>query len=89
MVVPSHRDTGGAADRESPPRAPRWVLVLGVIAAVLVLLVLVVGLVGGGLGGHGPGRHTGDGGPSPAVETELHASPDEGMAGLGPSGWVH
>lgn len=52
-------------DRE---RTPRWVLVAGLIAAVLVLLFVVVAMTG--RGGHGPGRHTrGDGhmGPPPGV----------------------
>jgi hypothetical protein len=37
---------------------PRWVLVCGVIALVLLILVIGLLLFGGGLpGGHGPGRH--------------------------------
>lgn len=37
------------------PGMPRWVKVLGVIAAIVIVLVIVLLLIGG----HGPGRHTG------------------------------
>jgi hypothetical protein len=38
------------------PGAPRWVKILGIIVASLVLLVAVVTVSGIG-GPHGPGRH--------------------------------
>ncbi len=41
-------------DRRSPPCAPRWVKVFGIIALVLILLLVVQILMGGN---HGPGRH--------------------------------
>jgi uncharacterized cupredoxin-like copper-binding protein len=44
-----------------PYRTPRWVIVLGIIALVLVLLVGIVLLTGIG-GEHGPGRHRPSGG---------------------------
>jgi hypothetical protein len=46
---------------------PRWVIVFGIIA-LLVLVLVVVGLLIG-KGGHGPGRHTPGGhtGPPPGV----------------------
>ena len=47
-------DTGAGPDRESPPGAPRWVKVFGIIALVLVLLFVVTHLAGGGLGSHLP-----------------------------------
>ncbi len=37
---------------------PRWVYVFGIIVIILVLLVAIMMLTGGGMGGHGPGRHT-------------------------------
>ena len=43
-------------DNRSRQGAPRWVKVLGVVAAILVVLLLV--MVVSGIGGpHGPGRH--------------------------------
>jgi hypothetical protein len=52
-------DTGAAAGRAGTPGPPRWVMVFGIILAVLVLLFVVVLLLGGGpLGSHGPGRHS-------------------------------
>lgn len=64
---PDHAGTGG---RESPPRAPRWVKVSGVIAAVAVLLLVILLLTGGN---HGPGRHL-DGGERRSPATE-HSGP--------------
>ncbi|WP_156184819.1 hypothetical protein [Allosalinactinospora lopnorensis] len=50
------------ADQPPDTGVPRWVKVAGVIVGVLVLLVVVMALIGGGLGNHGPDRHTsGDG----------------------------
>ena len=60
-------------DRE---RTPRWVMVAGLIAAVLALLFLVLALVG--RGGHGPGRHAlGDdaGGHTGAPPAVTHTRP--------------
>ena len=50
---PSSADGGpndGAAD---PEKAPRWVKVFGIVAAVLVAAFLAVHIAGGGLGHHG------------------------------------
>ena len=58
-----HADTGVSANRESPPRMPRWVKVFVIIGLVLVVL-LVIGLL---TGAHGPGRHM----PSSSV-TQQH-----------------
>jgi hypothetical protein len=41
---------------QEPSPTPRWVKVLGIVAAVLVLLVIVANLIGGGE--HEPGRHS-------------------------------
>jgi hypothetical protein len=79
-------DTGVGADRGSPldalpsapsgapPRAPRWVKVSAIVVGVLILLVVIMKLTGLG-GDHGPGRHTGADGTSPAGVTEIQASP--------------
>ncbi|XVS61943.1 hypothetical protein ACQPYE_27190 [Actinosynnema sp. CA-299493] len=67
--VPSGDDTAPTSDQgqdsDQPPRVPRWVKALVVIAGILALLALILMLTGLG-GEHGPGRHTGTG-VSPAV----------------------
>lgn len=40
---------------EKPPRTPRWVIVFGIIAIIIVLLVVGLKLYGDGQ--HGPMRH--------------------------------
>ena len=40
----------------SPPSAPRWVKVFGVVALVLVLLFVILHLTGRGFRGHAPSR---------------------------------
>lgn len=50
-------DTAGRPADGSPPGAPLWVKVFGIIALVLVVLFVIMLLSGGG-GSHGPGRHT-------------------------------
>ena len=45
-TLPSGRDS------ESPPGAPRWVKVFGIIALVLVVLFVARHLTGGGFRGH-------------------------------------
>ncbi len=62
---------------------PRWVIVFGIIAVVLVLMFVVIQFTGFG-GSHGPGRHTpsGDVGGKVAhsVNTEVRIRP-EGVHG--------
>jgi hypothetical protein len=48
-------------DRETRPRTPRWVILLGIVALILVLLVGFILITGLG-GPHGPGRHEPSGG---------------------------
>ena len=45
---------GDAPQPDGPPRTPRWVVVLAVLAAGLLLLVLAGALLGVE---HGPGLH--------------------------------
>lgn len=45
-------DSRAGSDRGSPPSAPRWVKVSGIIAIILVLLFVILHLTGGGLGSH-------------------------------------
>lgn len=40
--------------RSAAPGTPRWVLVLGIIALVLIVAFVVQAVLGGG---HGPGMH--------------------------------
>ena len=63
--VDSPQPGGGAS-----AGTPRWVKVLAVIGVVLALVVGVMLLVGGGE--HGPGRHTGSDGTTPAHGTGGH-----------------
>lgn len=61
-------------------RTPRWVKAFAIIGIVLALLVVIVLLVGGGLGGHGPGRHLpgrdgGDAAPGSLTEDGRHTLP--------------
>ena len=49
--------TGASAPPEQPPGVPRWVKLMGVaLAALVVVAVLAMLLLGGD---HGPGRHLG------------------------------
>ncbi len=50
---PDTDDTGVRADHGSPPSAPRWVKVFGIIVIVLVLLIVILHLTGNSPGGHG------------------------------------
>lgn len=47
-------DPPGYRDPE-PPSARRWLRVIGIVTAIVLLAILVVLLVGGG--DHGPARH--------------------------------
>ena len=66
---------GRDADGGQGPGTPRWVKMIGIVVAVVVLLVAVAKLTGIG-GEHGPGRHV-SGGPGSAV-------PAGGAAWAGP-----
>ncbi|MDQ4098057.1 MAG: hypothetical protein M3144_09345 [Actinomycetota bacterium] len=68
-TAPTPGEVGG--EPASPPGAPRWAKVFGIIAAVVVVLFLILLLTGGD---HGPGRH-GNGGqerPPAAEHTVRH-----------------
>jgi preprotein translocase subunit SecG len=62
---PRNRDPGVGPERGSTTGMPRWVWVVGIIVIVVVLLVVAVLLLSGGLGGHGPSRHTSSGAHTP------------------------
>ena len=50
-------------DEQGPPKVPRWVKVVGIIAGIVLLLAIAALAFGGGQ--HGPGRHmSGQGGNS-------------------------
>lgn len=74
-------DSGGrlrASMPATPPRTPRWVLVLGAIVAILVLLL--VGMMVFGDGEHGPSRH------APAEQVGRQG-PGDAARGDDPIGW--
>ena len=52
----SNRDPGDGSrvrpDRGSPPSAPRWAKVFGIIVIALFLLFVILHVTGGGFGGH-------------------------------------
>lgn len=50
----SDDETGGKPDDELDDSTPRWVIVFGLIALVVVVLVVILHLTGGGFSGlHG------------------------------------
>jgi hypothetical protein len=56
--------TDGGSTAQAPHQRPRWVrvsMIIAIIVAALIVLVVILQLlgVGGGMGGHGPGRHLG------------------------------
>lgn len=60
----SETDSAPESPSSSPStyRTPRWVIISGIVALVLILLVIIV--IATGLGGeHGPGRHNPTGTP--------------------------
>lgn len=59
---PPDADTGAVPDHGATTGTPRWVKVLGIIAAVVALLV-VINVLGFRGGGHGPGGQM----PPPSV----------------------
>ncbi len=67
-----------ASTSPTPPSTPRWVKVVGILGAVLVLLVVAMMVLGGGR--HGPSRHSSTG--APGSETPISSS----GADLAPSG---
>ena len=67
----SARDTGDDRERDG---IPRWVKVIGIIVAVVVLLVVIVQLTGLDAG-HGPSRHQ-QGGTGDHRPPVVHTGPD-------------
>ena len=63
-------------DFGSPPGLPRWVLVLAITGAALVLAVVAILLIAGD--DHGPSRHTPGNEPAEVEEPGSHAPPDGG-----------
>jgi hypothetical protein len=54
VTDPPYPDTGGTGERGSATSTPRWVLVLGITVAIVLILLLVVLHLTGVLG---PGAH--------------------------------
>ncbi len=66
-------ETGNEPDAAGPPGVPRWVMVSGLVVAVLVLALVAIMLIVGG--DHGPGRHAS--GERPTMQIEQRAQPGE------------
>ncbi|MPY94296.1 MAG: hypothetical protein GEV08_14910 [Acidimicrobiia bacterium] len=62
------RPSGSHDAVASEAGTPLWVKAFVVVGAVVVVLVVVLLLAGG----HGPGRHGGDGGDAPPAEGVEH-----------------
>lgn len=75
MSVPN--DTP-APTRDRPPGMPRWVKIVAVVGAVLVLAAAGLALAGGE---HSPGRHLGGDDPAPG-----HTAPPGGGGHAPPPG---
>lgn len=75
--TPSTDDLIGPAPSEQgrPPATPRWVKISGAVLVLIVLAALVKVLVGGGVGGHGPGLHSGLGALSTAPSASAAFAP--------------
>lgn len=71
-------DRGGGYDA-----TPRWVKILAMVAAVLVLLAAVMLLSGGN---HGPGRHLG-GGSTASTDSQVGPGGAGALAAVGASSW--
>jgi hypothetical protein len=57
MTVPSPpSDTGTRPEVESKTSLPRWLYLVGIVVAILILMLVALHLAGG-LGKHGPARH--------------------------------
>jgi uncharacterized cupredoxin-like copper-binding protein len=69
-TTPDDPAVGG--DRPSAPRTPRWVLVLGIIAIVLIVAFVVQAVLGGGHGSqmHAPSSDAGGQAPSAVASEE-------------------
>ena len=65
------------AERPPYPGMPRWLKVSGILVIVLVLLVAALLVTGAG-GDHGPGRHSGGGGNTPATSVPAGHIPPAG-----------
>lgn len=74
--------TATSAGHSQPPATPRWVKITGVVIAVFVLAVLAKVLFGGGVGGHGPGRHGGLGSLTPPASSSAALAPVQAWPGL-------
>lgn len=74
--------TATSAGHSQPPATPRWVKITGVVIAVFVLAVLAKVLFGGGVGGHGPGRHGGLGSLTRPASSSAALAPVQAWPGL-------
>jgi hypothetical protein len=77
----THLERNGGSAGSTPPPAPRWVKVFGIIFIVLLLLIGIVLLTGD----HGPGRHapSGEAGGAPApAGANAERTPSSGGLGV-------
>lgn len=75
--VSSYSDTGAVPDRGATAGMARWQKVVGMIGLVVVLVLGILMFAGGGLGSHGPGRHS-SGAVIPGDDHKGNAPPIDG-----------
>ena len=81
--APNHTTIGRTSGEPQPPATPRWVKVAGIVVGLFVLAVLAKVLLGGGVGGHGPGMHSGLGSLAPPTSASSTAlAPARTLPGL-------
>ena len=81
MLLATSAPCAVVASQDEYAGAPRWVKVMGIVAAIVLLLAVGVLVLGGSE--HGPGRHAPGGSPTPTGNdsTTPHATAGRVAAG--------
>lgn len=73
----SRKGPGGGPDGGQGPGVPRWLKVIGIVVAALIVLLILAQMTGIA-GDHGPGRHIGGLAPIAAAPAAAVGSPVDG-----------